>query len=70
MKNLCYTKAKDLWGSFKDGVLEACKELCGRRKQRRKRGSTWWWNEKVKEAIKRKKNAFTVMCAKCDQKTI
>ena len=26
------TKAKDWWGSFKDGVLEACEELCGKRK--------------------------------------
>ena len=26
------TKAKDLWSSFKDWVLETCKELCGKTK--------------------------------------
>ena len=45
MKELVNTEAKDLQGSFKDGVLEACEELCERRKQRREQGSTWWWNE-------------------------
>ena len=26
--------SKDLWGSFKDGVLKACDELCGKTKAR------------------------------------
>ena len=30
VKELVNTKAKDLWVSFKDGVLRACKELCGK----------------------------------------
>ena len=42
MKKLVDTEAKDLWGLFKDPVLETCGELCGRRKQRREQGSTWW----------------------------
>ena len=33
MKELVSTKGKDLWGSFKDGILKACEELCGRKKQ-------------------------------------
>ena len=36
-------------------VLEACEELCEKRKQRREQESTWCWNEEVQEAIKRKK---------------
>ena len=35
MKELVITKAKDLWSLFKDGVLGACQEFCGRRKRRR-----------------------------------
>ena len=52
------TEAKNLWGSFKDEVLEAGKEFCEKRKQRKKQGDTWCRNEELQEAIKRKKNAF------------
>ena len=45
VKELVNIEAKDLWGLFKDGVLKACEQLCGKRKQRREQGSTWWWNE-------------------------
>ena len=31
-KELVDTETKDLWGSFKEGVLQACEGLCGRRK--------------------------------------
>ena len=61
VKQLVNTKAKNLWGSVKDGVLEACENTCGWRKRRRKRGSTWLWNEKV-QAIKRKKERIREMC--------
>ena len=37
VKELVNTEAKDLWSSLKDGILEACEELCGRKKQRRER---------------------------------
>ena len=36
MKKLVNTEPKDLQGLFKDGVLEACEELCGKGKRRRK----------------------------------
>ena len=42
VKELVNNEASNMWGSFKNGVLEACKELCGKRKQRRERGSTLW----------------------------
>ena len=54
--------APDLWESFKDGVLKACDEVCGRKRGRRDRGDAWWWNEEVKDAIARKKAAFKKMC--------
>ena len=54
VKELVNTEAKDLWGSFKDQVLEVCEELCRKRKKSREQGSTWWWNEEVQEAIKKK----------------
>ena len=40
-----------LWGHFKDGVLEACDEVCWKKRGRRSKGDTWWWNKEVKEAV-------------------
>ena len=54
--------SKDLWGSYKKGVLKACDNLCGKTKARGDRGNTWWWNEQVKNAIDRKKKAFKLWC--------
>ena len=51
-----------LLGHFKDGVLEACDEVCGNKRGRRSKGDTWWWNEEVKEAVSRKKDAHKAMC--------
>ena len=46
-----------LLGHFKDGVLEACDEVCGKKKWKRSKGETCWWNEDVKEAVSRNKEA-------------
>ena len=54
--------SKDLWGSYKNGVLKACDELCGKTKARGDQGNTWWWNEQVKDAMDRKKKAFKLWC--------
>ena len=54
--------APSLWRHFKDGVLVACDEVCGRMNERRSKGDTWWWNEEVKEAVLRKKEAHKAMC--------
>ena len=50
------TKAVDLWEFYKNSVLKACDESCGKTKRRRDQENTWWWNEQVKKAIDRKKN--------------
>ena len=41
----------NLWGRFKDGVLKACDEVCGKKRGTRSKGDTWWWNEDVEEAV-------------------
>ena len=51
VKELVNVEAQDLWKSFKNGVLQACDEVCGKKRGRKDRGNTWWWNEDVKDAI-------------------
>ena len=51
-----------MWKTFKDGILKACDEVCGKKKSRRDRGHMWWWNEEVKNIIARKKAAFKELC--------
>ena len=62
VKELVSTDAPDLWKTFKDGVLKACDELCGKKESRRDQGDMWWWNEEVKDNIARKKAAFKELC--------
>ena len=59
---LVSTDAPDLWKCFKEGVLKACDEVCGKKNGRRDQGDTWWWNEDMKKAIARKKDAHKEMC--------
>ena len=51
-----------MWGHFKDRVLRACDEVCGKKRWRRSKGDIWWWNEEVKEVVSRKKDAHKIMC--------
>ena len=46
VKELVSTDAPDLWKTFKDGVLKACDELCGKKKSRRDRGDMWYLSRK------------------------
>ena len=62
VKELVSTDAPDLLKTFKDGVLKACDEVCGKKKCRRDRGDMWWWNEEVKDTIATKKAAFKELC--------
>ena len=50
-----------MWGHFKDGVLQACDEVCGKM-ERRSKGDTRWWNEEVKEVVLRKKEVHKAIC--------
>ena len=51
----------NLWYTFKNDVLQACDELCGKKKSRKNHENTWWWNEKMKGAIQQKKVAYKKM---------
>ena len=54
VKELVSTDAPDLWKTFRDGVLKASDELCGKKKSRGDQGDMWWWNGEVKDIITRK----------------
>ena len=62
VEELVSVDTPDMWSSFKEGVLKACEEVCGKKKGRRDRGDTWWWNEEVKEVIGKKKEAYKIWC--------
>ena len=62
VKELVSTAAPDLWKTFRDGVLQACDEVCGKKKSRRDQGDMWWWNEEVKDTITRKRAVFRELC--------
>ena len=62
VNELVSTDAPDLWKTFKDGVLKACDEVCGKKKSRRDQENMWWLNEEVKDTIARKKAAFKELC--------
>ena len=49
------TDSMDLWGSYKNGVLQACDKVCGKTKARGDRGNTWWWNEQRMLQIEKRK---------------
>ena len=39
-------------------MLQACDEVCGKKKGRKNHGDTWWWNGEVKEAIQQKEKGI------------
>ena len=54
--------APNLWNTFKNSMLPACNEVCGKKKGRKNHGDTWWWNEEVNEAMQQRKVAYRKMC--------
>ena len=61
-KELVNVDAPNLWNTFKSVMLQACDEVCGRKKGSRNHGNTWWWHEEVKEVMRQKKVAYKKMC--------
>ena len=55
VKELVNTDAPDVRKTFKNGVLKACDEVCGKKKSRRDRGDMWSWNEEVGQGYQSKK---------------
>ena len=62
VEELVDVETTNLWESFRDGVLTASDELCGKKKVRKNGGNKWWWNEEERNAIARKKEAFKTFC--------
>ena len=61
VKELVDVDAPNLWNTFKNSMLQACDEVCGKKKGRKNHGDTWWWNEEVREAIQQNKVAYKKM---------
>ena len=59
---LVIADAPDLWKRFREVMLKAFDEVCGKTKWRRDQGDTWWWNKDVKEAIVGKEDVHQEMC--------
>ena len=62
IKKLVDVDAFIIWNTFKNDILEACDEVCGKKKGRRNHSDTWWWNEEAKKATRQKKVAYKKMC--------
>ena len=61
VKKLVDVDAPNLWNTFKNSMLQACDEVCEKKKRRKNHGDTWW-NEEVKKAIQQKRVAYIKMC--------
>ena len=61
-EELVDVETTNLWESFRDGILTACDELCGKKKVRKNGANKWWRNDEVKNAIARKKEVFKMFC--------
>ena len=42
VKKLVDVDAPNLWNTFKNSMLQACDEVCGKKKRRRNHVDTWW----------------------------
>ena len=71
VKKLVYVNKLNPWNTYKNSMLQACDEVCEKKKVGRYPGDTWWWNEEMKEAIQQKnianKKWHIKRCAKMDQ---
>ena len=42
--------APDVWKCFREGMLKAFDDVCGKTKGRRDQGDTWWWSKEMCES--------------------
>merc|ERR1712044_65526 len=52
------TSIEEKWSAMKNAWLDTAVEICGRTKGFQKQRETWWWNDKVAEAVKKKREKF------------
>ena len=49
---------EDVWSKLKTPLLETASEVCGLSKKHQWKRETWWWDDKVEEAVKKKRECF------------
>ena len=49
---------RGLWGYSKEGVLKACDEVCGCKKNSKCNVHTWWWNSGANDGMQKEKEAY------------
>ena len=59
-----------MWRYFRNGVLDACDEVCWMKRGRRSEEDTWWCNDEVKEAISRETDVHRTMCRNSTEKSM
>ena len=57
VKEVMSDNNRDLWGTFKRGVLKACNDVCGYEKNWTCNVDMWWWNSGAKDGIQKKQEA-------------
>ena len=54
----CLLTVEEEWQAFKMEIVSSAEDICGRAKGRKKKKETPWWNERVREAVCRKREAW------------
>ena len=49
---------EDVWSKLKTPLLETASDVCGLSKKNQWKRETWWWDDKVEEAVKKKRECF------------
>ena len=49
---------EDVWSKLKTPLLETASAVCGLSKKHQWKRETWWWDDKVEEAVKKKRECF------------
>ena len=60
---------EDVWSKLKTPLLETASEVFGFSKKHQWKRETWWWDDKVEEAVKKKRECFKrhIVLAKAGQ---
>ena len=49
---------EDVWSKLKTPLLETASEVCGLSKKHQLKRETWWWDDRVEEAVKKKRECY------------
>ena len=74
VNELVYVDAPNLWNTFKNRMIQACDEVCGKKKDRRNHRDTWWqyntrkWHINKYAKIDRRKTRLDIRISKFKQR--